>query len=370
MSGSEEPSNICSRVQSPSKTPTETFLHSAAATSSFRTAPQHKRIVSAHTGATTKPSAPLPGQSPATTIFNRPIKPVTAPAQPSSRPSSIHATSGAQPAQNVSPTEPATQQSSGAGSSRTRNVSIAAAAPDPDDDSSSSENDAGNNPSNRFDSSTSPRSCRRSQSVASIGTSVIGGSKRKITMLENNTSVGKCRQAAVFARGVDDAIDPLLIGNLDSESTVAKVWLGWHLEVDAKILHSSFRKHTATMDLVVIPFLTELVQFCIPFINKDKLWTDVQAIKHTHNGRSRPIQQVANMIKQMQILLPNISTWQCYHQLLEAIDPPLLAAVRPVVNDSMEWKELIQQYDIHDSVPHTQKQSYKSSSKHAQKVLP
>ena len=145
-------------------------------------------------------------------------------------------------------------------------------------------------------------------------------------------------------------MDQLLIRNLDPESNVAKVWLGWHLEGEAKILHCSFRKNPATKDLGVTHFLIELRQICITFINKDQRWTEIQAIKQTHNGRSGPIQQVANKIKQMHILLPKISDWQCYHQLLEVIDTPLVAAVRPFINDSMEWKEWIQQCEIHDSV--------------------
>ena len=43
----------------------------------------------------------------------------------------------------------------------------------------------------------------------------------------------------------------------------------------------------------------------------------------------------------MQILLRKISDWQGYYQLLEAMDPPLLGAVRPFINDSMQWKEQI-----------------------------
>ena len=72
----------------------------------------------------------------------------------------------------------------------------------------------------------------------------------------------------------------------------------------------------------------------------------------------------------MQILLPKISDWECYYQLLEAMDPPLLAGVRPCINDSMEWKELNQQCEIHDSVHHTKKLPQISFSKNGQKLYP
>ena len=76
--------------------------------------------------------------------------------------------------------------------------------------------------------------------MTSTGTSVTGDSKLKIPKLEKHSGVGKCRQAAVFDNWVDNAMDQLLNGNLDPESNVGMVWLGWHLEGVAKILHSSF----------------------------------------------------------------------------------------------------------------------------------
>ena len=68
-------------------------------------------------------------------------------------------------------------------------------------------------------------------------------------------------------------MDQLLIGNLDLKLNVAIVCLGWHLEGEALILHSSFRQYPATIDLAVIPVLTELRQLRIPFINTDQLGT-------------------------------------------------------------------------------------------------
>ena len=179
----------------------------AVATSSYRMAPQHKPWFPAHPVAPTKPSAPITAKARAPTIFSRPITPVTAPAQPTTRPTSSHTTPAVQPTENVSPTQRPTQQSPAAGCLRTRSISIAATAPDPVDDSSSSEDDASNNPSHRFASRTLPRSFRRSQSVASTGTSVMGDSKLKIHKLEKYSGVGKWTQAAVFDNWVDDVMD-------------------------------------------------------------------------------------------------------------------------------------------------------------------
>ena len=97
-----------------------------------------------------------------------------------------------------------------------------------------------------------------------------------------------------------------------------------------------------TKNNIVPVFLKVLRKFCVPFISDDKLWNEFQAIRQTQNGRTKPIQQVANKIKQLQILLPKISDWECYNQLLEAMDPALLQEVRANINDDMEWDDLIE----------------------------
>jgi len=72
---------------------------------------------------------------------------------------------------------------------------------------------------------------------------------------------------------------------------------------------------------------------------------------------------VANKIKQLQILLLKIRDWQCYNQLLEAMDPSLLQEVRANINDKLEWNDLIEFCSKYDSVIHKHtciKKDYKS----------
>ena len=196
----------------------------------------------------------------------------------------------------------------------------------------------------------------------------MGDSKLKIHNLATHSDVCIWRQAAVFDNCVDDPMNHGLIGTLDPESNEGMVWLGWHLEGEAKLLHFSFRKNPATKELVGTGFLTQLRQFCIAFINKDQLWTELQGMEWTHNSSPRPVQEIPNKIKQMQLLLPTISNWESHHQLLERMYPPLLAAVRPFLYDSMELKELLQQCEIHDTMQYTKKQPDKSYYKHGSKL--
>ena len=101
------------------------------------------------------------------------------------------------------------------------------------------------------------------------------------------------------------------VGELDPEDRSAMIWLGWHPEGEAKILHASYKKNPETKNNTVPEFLKVRRKFCVPFISDYKLWTAFQAIRQTQNSRTKPIQQVANKIKQLQILLPKISDWQC-----------------------------------------------------------
>jgi len=136
------------------------------------------------------------------------------------------------------------------------------------------------------------------------------------------------------------------------------------------MLHTQFRTNENTKHLGVEEFLIALRHYCISFTNKETLWNKFQAIRQTYNGRTLPIQEIANRIKQYQMQLPRISNWQCYHQLLEAIDAPLLQAVRPFINEDMKWHKLIEQCEIHDSVRKINKNSSHSSSRPPHKPCP
>ena len=74
----------------------------------------------------------------------------------------------------------------------------------------------------------------------------MGSRKLKPLKLEKNDGTGKWRKAAVFDNWENDLRDILKVGDLDPESEDAMIWLGWQLEGDAKILHASFRRNSAT----------------------------------------------------------------------------------------------------------------------------
>jgi len=229
--------------------------------------------------------------------------------------------------------------------------------------SSSSEGDS------NHDSGKAGSRGRRSQSVGSTTSSVFGSSKVKAPKLEKHSGSGKWKEAAIFDNWVNNAIDILEVGELNPEARQAMIWLGWHLEGEVKILHASNRKNPETKGSIVPEFLKVLRKFCVPFISDNKLWTEFQAIRQTQNGRTKPIQQVAKKIKQLQILLPKISNWQCYNQLLEAMDPALLHEVRANINDKMEWDDLIEFCSKHDSVIHKHTSIKKDhKSKNGQKM--
>jgi len=102
------------------------------------------------------------------------------------------------------------------------------------------------------------------------------------------------------------------------------IWVGMHLKDSTKMLHTQFRANEDTTYLGVEEFLKALRQYCIPFTSEKTLWNEFQAICQTLNGRMLPIQDIANKIKQYQMQLSRISNWQCYYQLLAAMDAPLL----------------------------------------------
>jgi len=121
--------------------------------------------------------------------------------------------------------------------------------------------------------------------------------------------------------------DHLELAEMDLESSYTMIWVGMHVQDGTKMLHMQFRANEDTKNLGVEEFLKGLRQYCIPFTSQEMLWNEFQAIHQTLNGRTLPIQDIANKIKQYRMQLPHISNWQYYHQLLEAMDAPLLQAV-------------------------------------------
>jgi len=186
---------------------------------------------------------------------------------------------------------------------------------------------------------------RRSQTADTTRTStssMLGSSSLKLPKLATNDGRGIYKTAAVFDAWVRDLRDHLELAEMDLESSYAMIWVGMHPKDGTKILHTQFRANEDTKHVGVEEFLKALRQYCIPFTSKETLWNEFQAIRQTINGRMLPIQDIANKIKPYQMQLPWISNWQCYHELLEAMDAPLLQAVRPFINEDMDWKKLIE----------------------------
>ena len=57
--------------------------------------------------------------------------------------------------------------------------------------------------------------------------------------------------------------------------------------------------------------------------------------------RGRPIQEVANELRQMRIRLPELSATQMYYQLKAAMDMELHSIVTPHIHPQMEWQQMI-----------------------------
>jgi len=180
---------------------------------------------------------------------------------------------------------------------------------------------------------------RRSQTTDTTRTSTsstLGSSSLKLPKLATNDGRGNYKTAAVFDAWVRDLRDYPELAEMDLESSYTMIWVGMHLKDGTKMLHMQFRANEDTKHLGVEEFLKALRQYCIPFTSKETLWNEFQAIRQTLNGRTLPIQDIANKIKQYQIQLPCISNWQYYYQLLEAMDAPLLQAVRLFINEDIE----------------------------------
>jgi len=182
-------------------------------------------------------------------------------------------------------------------------------------------------PDNRHTSRGQSRRSQTAETARTSPSSTLGSSSLKLPKLAINDGRENYKTAALFDAWVRDLRDHLELAEIDLESNYAMIWVEIHLKDGTQMLHTQFRPNEDTKHLGVKEFLKALRQYCIPFTSKETLWNEFQAICQTLNGRTLPIQDIANKIKQYQMQLPRISNWQYYHELLEATDTLLLQAV-------------------------------------------
>jgi len=183
---------------------------------------------------------------------------------------------------------------------------------DPLDDSSSSDSGV-SLPDNRRTLWGYSRRSQTADTARTSASSTLGSSSLKLPKLATNNGKGNYKTAAVFDARVRDLRDHLELAEMDLESSYAMIWVGMHLKDGTKMLHTHFRTNEDTKHLGVEDFLKALRQYCIPFTSKETLWNKFQPICQTLHGRTLPIQDIANKIKQYQMQLPWISNGQCYY---------------------------------------------------------
>ena len=105
----------------------------------------------------------------------------------------------------------------------------------------------------------------------------------------------------------------------------------------AKEFMSTWRNDPLNENKKLRSFLNDLRAFCIPINYKDKLWEEFNNVKQ----RGRPIQEVANELRQIRIRLPKLSATQMYYQLKAAMDMELHSMVTLPIHPQMEWQQMI-----------------------------
>ena len=134
-------------------------------------------------------------------------------------------------------------------------------------------------------------------------------------------------------------------------------YAAWYLAGLANKFMSIWRNDPLNENKKLRSFLNDLWAFCIPTNYMDKLWEEFNSVKQ----RGRPIQEIANELRQMRIRLPELGATQMYYQLKAAMDMELHSMVTPHIHPQMEWQQMIDlivRYD--DSL--TMKKNWQSNS--------
>ena len=119
-----------------------------------------------------------------------------------------------------------------------------------------------------------------------------------------------------------------MVHHIPPEDDEALLYAAGYLGGLAKEFMSTWRNDPLDENKKLRSFLNDLRAFCIPTNYKDKLWEEFNSVKQ----RGRPIQEVANELRQMRIRLPELSTTQMYYQLKVVMDMELHSMVTPHIH--------------------------------------
>ena len=147
----------------------------------------------------------------------------------------------------------------------------------------------------------------------------------------------KSSEANKFKTWAIDVLDYLMVHHVRPEDDEALPYAAGYLGRLAKEFMSTWRNDPLNENKKLRSFLNDLRAFCIPTNYKDKLWEEFKSVKQ----RGRPIQEVANELRQMRFRLPELSATQMYYQLKAAMDMELHSMVTPRIHPQMEWQQMI-----------------------------
>ena len=156
--------------------------------------------------------------------------------------------------------------------------------------------------------------------------------KPKIPTPELCTADPKWRGANKFDTWAIDVLDYLMVYHIRPEDDEALPYAAGYLGGLAKEFMSTWRNDPLNENKKLRSFLNDLRAFCIPTNYKDKLWEEFNNVKQ----RGRPIQEVANELRQMRIRLPELSATQMYYRLKAAMDMELHSMVTPHIHPQMK----------------------------------
>ena len=160
--------------------------------------------------------------------------------------------------------------------------------------------------------------------------------KPKIPIPELCMADAKWSEANKFDTWAIDVLDYIMVHYIRPEDDEALPYAAAYLGGLAKEFMSTWRNDPLNENKKLRSFLNHLRALCIPTNYKDKLWEEFNSVKQ----RGRPIQEVANELRQMRIRLPRLSATQMYYQLKAAMDMELPWMVTPHIHPQMEWQQM------------------------------
>src|SRR5690606_2126452 len=123
------------------------------------------------------------------------------------------------------------------------------------------------------------------------------------------------------------------------------------------VLNWRSRQHQGTVSELLI----DLQQEFVPKVGKERLYKKFKSIRQEEGGRLKPIIEVMEQLRNLQMLLPHVTDSELYYTFKDAMEPELCTRVETEIDEETTWEEIKTIAQKHDEALYKLRQRKRAS---------